>query len=229
MARIAASVGAVSSAASMTASSNADLSSKTRKIVPSAIPAASAISRVVTAAPCSRKRGTVAATIAERRSSSGNAAARTRPWISVIEGEHTLSEDSLSRRRGPSQPLAGRVYWRGDRNDSPSTVPRAVAQPAPLPRPGGGARSPARRRGPGGEGDRGDARPTRDHCAACGRRAAGRGVRGARPRRPAPVPPRGCRPSSAPIRPSSTAPSTASGSRAAGPTDSLPSASCGAR
>ena len=80
---MAASVGAGSSAASMTASSNAVLSSKTRKMVPSAMPAACAISRVVTAAPCSRKSGRVAATIAERRSSSGSAAARTRPvtWV----------------------------------------------------------------------------------------------------------------------------------------------------
>ena len=68
MRSIAASVGAVSSAASMTASSSAVLSSKTRKIVPSAIPAACAISRVVTAAPCSRNRGRVAAMMAERRS-----------------------------------------------------------------------------------------------------------------------------------------------------------------
>ena len=52
-----------SSAASMTASRSAVLSSKTRKMVPSAMPAAWAISRVVTAAPCSRKSGRVAATI----------------------------------------------------------------------------------------------------------------------------------------------------------------------
>ena len=45
------------------------MSAKTRKIVPSAIPAAWAISRVVTAAPWARKRGSVAATMVERRSS----------------------------------------------------------------------------------------------------------------------------------------------------------------
>ena len=51
MARRAASVGAGSSAASITASSRVVLSSKTRKMVPSAMPAAWAISRVVSAGP----------------------------------------------------------------------------------------------------------------------------------------------------------------------------------
>src|SRR5690606_12984691 len=43
------------------------LSGKTRKMVPSATPAASAICRVVTAVPCLRTSGTVAARIAARR------------------------------------------------------------------------------------------------------------------------------------------------------------------
>ena len=52
------------------------LSAKTRKIVPSAMPAASAICRLVTRSPCSSSSGSVAATIIDRRSSGGNAAAR---------------------------------------------------------------------------------------------------------------------------------------------------------
>ena len=56
----------------------ASLSAKTRKIVPSATPAASAIWRVVTLVPWVARSGTVAATIAARRSPAGGAAARER-------------------------------------------------------------------------------------------------------------------------------------------------------
>ena len=76
--RCALSTGAGSRAASTIASRTSFLSAKTRKIVPSAIAAACAISRVVIAPPWSRKMGSAAATIAARRSSIGRAAARTR-------------------------------------------------------------------------------------------------------------------------------------------------------
>ena len=54
----------------------ASLSGKTRKIVPSAMPAAAAISRVVTAFPWSQTSGMAAAMMAARRSSGGSGAAR---------------------------------------------------------------------------------------------------------------------------------------------------------
>jgi hypothetical protein len=44
------------------------------------MPAASAICRVVTASPCSTMSGSAAATIIERRSSGGRAAARLDAW-----------------------------------------------------------------------------------------------------------------------------------------------------
>ena len=56
-------------ASSAAASSSVSLSGKTRKIVPSAIPAASAISLVVTSPPCSTSSGISASRIALRRSS----------------------------------------------------------------------------------------------------------------------------------------------------------------
>ena len=68
--------GAGSSTLPTTASITASLSGKTRKMVPSAMPAASAISRVVTAAPWSQTSGIAAATMAARRSSGGSGAAR---------------------------------------------------------------------------------------------------------------------------------------------------------
>ena len=55
---------------------SASLSGNTRKIVPSATPAASAICRVVTLTPCSATKGSVAATSAARRSAGGNGLAR---------------------------------------------------------------------------------------------------------------------------------------------------------
>ena len=61
---------------SATANSSAFLSGKTRKMVPSAMPAASAICRVVTRPPCSAYSGAAAATIAARRSSADIGAAR---------------------------------------------------------------------------------------------------------------------------------------------------------
>ena len=63
-------------ASSAAASSRLFLSGKTRKIVPSAMPAACAISRVLTSPPFSTMRGTNAATIASRRSSADIAVAR---------------------------------------------------------------------------------------------------------------------------------------------------------
>ena len=62
------SVGSGSKAVSTAASMSDSLSGKTRKIVPSAMPAASAIWRVVTPAPCSISSGMVADTMAARRS-----------------------------------------------------------------------------------------------------------------------------------------------------------------
>jgi hypothetical protein len=76
MAASAASVGAVSKAASTAASINDSLSGKTRKMVPSAMPAASAIWRVVMSTPWACRRGTTAATMAARRSEGGMGAAR---------------------------------------------------------------------------------------------------------------------------------------------------------
>ena len=93
MAESAASSGSGSSAASITAAMTSSLSAKARKMVPSAIPAASAIWRLVTRSPCSISSGSVAATIIERRSSGGSAVARF-VRISVVG----------SRSRGRSQP-----------------------------------------------------------------------------------------------------------------------------
>ena len=76
MARRSAAVGAGSRTSAITATSSESLSSKTRKIVPSAMPAASAISRVVTVAPRRQTSGLAAATIAARRWSGGSGAAR---------------------------------------------------------------------------------------------------------------------------------------------------------
>ena len=76
MARSSSTSGAGSSTLATAALITASLSGKTRKIVPSAMPAASAISRVVTAAPWSQTSGTAAATMAARRSSGGRGAAR---------------------------------------------------------------------------------------------------------------------------------------------------------
>ena len=69
----------------MTASMSASLPANTRKMVPSAIPAASAMSWVVTISPCSRSRGRVAAMIIERRSSAGRAVARRGRTASLLE------------------------------------------------------------------------------------------------------------------------------------------------
>ena len=85
----------VSNAASTTASIRRSLSGKTRKIVPSAMPAASAIWRVVTAAPCASSSGSVAATISARALLGGSAAARVRP-VAAVSGP--FSGDS--RRSG---------------------------------------------------------------------------------------------------------------------------------
>ena len=59
----------MSSAFSTAAVTRSSLESKTRKIVPSATPAASAICLVVTVRPCSWSSGMVASTSASRRSS----------------------------------------------------------------------------------------------------------------------------------------------------------------
>ena len=86
----------------MTASMSASLLAKTRKMVPSAIPAASAMSWVVTISPCSSSSGNVAAMIIERRSSAGRAAARlgrTTPagevTVPLMTTDYTVSESSL--------------------------------------------------------------------------------------------------------------------------------------
>ena len=78
IAPISAAAGPGSTMAATAASTSSSLSAKTRKIVPSAMPAASAIWRVVTARPCSFSSGTVAATIAARRSSGAIGSARPR-------------------------------------------------------------------------------------------------------------------------------------------------------
>ena len=62
--------------ASTTAAISSSLSAKTRKIVPSAMPAASAIWRVVTISPCSSSSGSIASMIIARRSSGGRDSAR---------------------------------------------------------------------------------------------------------------------------------------------------------
>ena len=68
----------------MTAVITSSLSAKTRKIVPSAIPEASAIWRVVTISAFSSSSGRVASMIAERRSSGGRALARLRSMTFTI-------------------------------------------------------------------------------------------------------------------------------------------------
>ena len=72
----AASSGSGSRADSIAAAITSSLSPNARKIVPSAMPAASAICFVVTRSPCSTRSGRVAATIIDRRSSGGSAVAR---------------------------------------------------------------------------------------------------------------------------------------------------------
>ena len=66
----------VSNASCTQAWTSSSLVGKTRKIVPSAMPAARAISRVLRALPFSRRRGMVAATIEARRASGVMAGAR---------------------------------------------------------------------------------------------------------------------------------------------------------
>src|SRR3954452_4002822 len=83
-----------SNALAIAASMRSFLVGKTRKIVPSATPAASAISRVLTSVPCSRTSGRGAATSASRRSSGGSAAAR--PETGGMRGSILLSEPSLT-------------------------------------------------------------------------------------------------------------------------------------
>ena len=113
MAATASSTDLVSNAASTTAAIRLSLSGKTRKIVPSAMPAASAICRVVTAAPCASSSGNVAATISARRSEGGRAAARL-----VVTGPGYMSESSLthpgtcaarSRNQPPQRGSATRI------------------------------------------------------------------------------------------------------------------------
>ena len=72
------------SKASASASSKiSSLLAKTRKIVPSAIPAASAICLVVVSLPCSSSNGSTASTMARLRSSGGIGVARVRMLSSV--------------------------------------------------------------------------------------------------------------------------------------------------
>ena len=92
MPRSAASAGAGSKAASTAASIRDSLSGKTRKMVPSAMPAASAICRVVTADAVVEQQGTVAATMAARRSSGGIADPRRRAQLST--GSSSTATDS---------------------------------------------------------------------------------------------------------------------------------------
>src|SRR5207245_2238812 len=62
------------------------------KMVPSATPAASAIWRVLTAIPCSRSNGTVAAIRAARRSSGAIAGTRRRGAAGEEEGVRTAAK-----------------------------------------------------------------------------------------------------------------------------------------
>ena len=66
----------MSKASATTVSISSSLVAKTRKIVPSAMPAASAICRVLTSRPHCCSSGSVAARIAARRSSAGRGVAR---------------------------------------------------------------------------------------------------------------------------------------------------------
>ena len=76
---------------SAAAISSAGLSGKTRKMVPSAIPAASAICRVVTSSPFASSSGTTASTMARRRSSGAIGVARPeRRRVAVMPA--TISE-----------------------------------------------------------------------------------------------------------------------------------------
>ena len=69
--------GPASNSASSTASKSSSLVGNTRKIVPSAMPAASATSFVVVRRPCSISSGRVAVMIAARRSSGDSGLARS--------------------------------------------------------------------------------------------------------------------------------------------------------
>ena len=105
IAAISAAVGPGSRIVATAASTSSSLSENTRKMVPSAMPAASAICRVVSARPCSLSSGTVAATIAARRSSADIGSARPRrrtSWVAagMVEHDSRVSEDSLSGRFG---------------------------------------------------------------------------------------------------------------------------------
>ncbi len=66
----------MSNASATTVSISSSLVANTRKIVPSAMPAASAIWRVLTSRPQRCSNGSVAARIAARRSSAGSGVAR---------------------------------------------------------------------------------------------------------------------------------------------------------
>ena len=83
IAAISMATGPGSSTAATAASISSSLSAKTRKIVPSAMPAASAIWRVVIERPSRLSSGTVAATMAARRSSGAIGSARPRVRRSV--------------------------------------------------------------------------------------------------------------------------------------------------
>ena len=96
MAAISANAGAGSNARSVTARMSASLSSKTRKIVPSATAAASAICRVVTPGPCQSTSGKVAAISASRRSAGGIRRARSLRTDMVI----TVDECALTKQTG---------------------------------------------------------------------------------------------------------------------------------
>ena len=96
MSAISASAGAGSNARSVTALISASLPSKTRKIVPSATSAASAICRVVTPGPCHSTSGSVALINASRRSAGGMRRARSLRTGMVT----SLDERALTTARG---------------------------------------------------------------------------------------------------------------------------------
>src|SRR6476659_8374662 len=124
MASSAASTALVSRAASTTAAMSVSLSGKTRKIVPSAMPAASAIWRVVSAAPWARRSGSVASTMRALRSAGG------------ADGGHGperyMSEHSLSTSKRPD--VAG--FTRARRVRGPTLPPpRRVSEATMADRP----------------------------------------------------------------------------------------------
>ncbi len=161
-----------SQACSTAAQMSADLSANTRKIVPSATPAASAITRVLTSTPCSASRGSVAAISALRRSS-GVSRAITRPTIMSDHSLWKLFRSGRTRAGSLSRDELGKGFPATAGLTRIKRIKRAATC-----RCGRGARVGRRSRR-----DRSRARATAPWARPPPRRAGGRARRGSKDRR----------------------------------------------